>query len=65
MGFRIKIAPGVRVSVHHRHIRTHIGPRIARVHVGQAEQVFQLAVDPNAVRRDRNLQAEPPIFFFP
>jgi hypothetical protein len=44
MGFRIKIAPGVRVSVHHRHIRTHIGPRIARVHVGQAEQVFQLAL---------------------
>jgi hypothetical protein len=34
MGFRVKIAPGVRVSVGSRGARAHVGPRIARVHVG-------------------------------
>jgi hypothetical protein len=46
MGFRIKIAPGVRVSVHHHHIRTHIGPKIARVHVGSGRTGFSTGAGP-------------------
>jgi hypothetical protein len=34
MGFSIKIAPGVRVRASSRGVRTSIGPRVARVHVG-------------------------------
>lgn len=32
--FSFKIAPGVRVSASSRGLRTHLGPRVARVHVG-------------------------------
>jgi len=32
--FSFKIAPGVRVSASSRGLRTHLGPRMARVHVG-------------------------------
>ena len=32
MGFRIKVAPGVRVRVSSRGVRTSVGPRAARVH---------------------------------
>jgi len=34
MGFSVKIAPGVRVRASSRGIRTSIGPRAARLHVG-------------------------------
>ena len=34
MGFSVKIAPGVRVRASSRGVRTSIGPRVARVHVG-------------------------------
>src|SRR3954471_149942 len=34
MGFSFKVAPGVRIRASSRGVRTSIGPRIARVHVG-------------------------------
>lgn len=34
MGFRVKVLPGVRVRVSRRGVRTSLGPRVARVHVG-------------------------------
>lgn len=34
MGFRVKIAPGVRVGVSSRGVGASIGPRVARAHVG-------------------------------
>ena len=34
MSFSVKIAPGVRVRASSRGVRTSIGPRVARVHVG-------------------------------
>lgn len=34
MGFSVKLAPGVRVRASSRGIRTSIGPRAARVHIG-------------------------------
>ena len=46
MGFRIKIAPGVRVSVGHRGVRTHVGPRIARVHVGSGRTGVSTGIGP-------------------
>ena len=34
MGFYVKLAPGVRVRASSRGVRTSLGPRIARLHVG-------------------------------
>src|SRR5437879_2030923 len=34
MGFSIKLAPGVRIRASSRGIRTSLGPRAARVHIG-------------------------------
>ena len=49
MGFRIKIAPGVRISVGRHHVRTHIGPRIARVHVGSGRPGVSTGIGPLTV----------------
>jgi len=46
LGFRIKIAPGVRIRVSSRGVRTSIGPRIARVHVGAGRTGFSTGVGP-------------------
>ena len=40
MGFSVKIAPGVRVRASSRGIRTSIGPRAARLHVGGGRTGF-------------------------
>ena len=40
MGFSVKIAPGVRVRASSRGVRTSIGPRVARVHVGAGRTGF-------------------------
>jgi Protein of unknown function (DUF4236) len=34
MGFSIRLAPGVRIRASSRGIRTSLGPRAARVHIG-------------------------------
>ena len=46
MGFRVRIAPGIRVGVSSRGIRTSVGPRIARVHVGGGRTGFSTGVGP-------------------
>ncbi len=46
MGFSIKIAPGVRVRASSRGIRTSIGPRAARLHVGGGRTGFSTGVGP-------------------
>ena len=51
MGFRIKVAPGVRVSVGHHSVRTHIGPRIARVHVGSGRTGVSTGAGPLTLYR--------------
>jgi hypothetical protein len=46
MGFSVKIAPGVRVRASSRGVRTSIGPRAARVHVGGGRTGFSTGVGP-------------------
>lgn len=46
MGFSIKIAPGVRVRASSRGVRTSIGPRAARLHVGGGRTGFSTGVGP-------------------
>jgi len=46
MGFGVRIMPGVRVRVSRRGIRTSIGPRIARVHVGAGRTGFSTGMGP-------------------
>lgn len=46
MGFRVKIAPGIRVGISSRGVRTSVGPRIARVHVGGGRTGFSTGVGP-------------------
>jgi hypothetical protein len=46
MGFSVKIAPGVRVRASSRGIRTSIGPRAARLHVGGGRTGFSTGVGP-------------------
>jgi hypothetical protein len=46
MGFSVKIAPGVRVRASSRGIRTSIGPRAARLHVGGGRAGFSTGVGP-------------------
>src|SRR5436190_1939789 len=46
MGFSIKLAPGIRVSASSRGVRTSLGPRVARVHVGSGRSGFSTGVGP-------------------
>ncbi len=46
MGFSVRIAPGVRVRASSRGVRTSIGPRAARVHVGGGRTGFSTGVGP-------------------
>ena len=46
MGFSVKIAPGVRVRASSRGVRTSIGPRAARVHIGGGRTGFSTGVGP-------------------
>ena len=46
MGFRIKLAPGVRIRISSRGVRTSVGPRIGRVHVGGGRAGMSTGVGP-------------------
>ncbi|WP_447925137.1 DUF4236 domain-containing protein [Georgenia muralis] len=46
MGFSLKLAPGVRVRVSKRGMRTSLGPRIARVHVGSGRAGVSTGLGP-------------------
>jgi hypothetical protein len=46
MGFSVRIAPGVRVRASSRGVRTSLGPRAARVHVGGGRPGFSTGVGP-------------------
>lgn len=46
MGFSVKLAPGVRVRASSRGIRTSVGPRAARIHVGSGRTGFSTGVGP-------------------
>ena len=46
MGFSVRIAPGIRVRASSRGVRTSIGPRVARVHVGGGRTGFSTGVGP-------------------
>jgi hypothetical protein len=46
MGFSIRLAPGVRVRASSRGIRTSVGPRAARIHVGGGRTGFSTGVGP-------------------
>jgi hypothetical protein len=46
MGFSVKIAPGVRVRASSRGIRTSIGPRAARLHIGGGRPGVSTGVGP-------------------
>jgi hypothetical protein len=46
MGFSVKLAPGVRVRASSRGVRTSLGPRVARVHVGGGRTGFSTGVGP-------------------
>ncbi|SCE94435.1 hypothetical protein GA0070214_103480 [Micromonospora chaiyaphumensis] len=46
MGFSIKLAPGVRIRASSRGIRTSVGPRAARIHVGGGRTGFSSGVGP-------------------
>src|ERR1700710_833417 len=46
MGFSVRIAPGVRVRASSRGVRTSIGPRAARLHVGGGRTGFSTGMGP-------------------
>jgi len=46
VGFSIKLAPGVRIRASSRGIRTSLGPRAARIHVGGGRTGFSTGVGP-------------------
>jgi hypothetical protein len=46
MGFSFKVAPGVRIRASSRGIRTSVGPRAARVHVGSGRTGFSTGAGP-------------------
>ncbi|MEV0569771.1 TerD family protein [Dactylosporangium sp. NPDC050588] len=46
MGFGIRLAPGIRLSVSSRGLRMGVGPRIARVHVGAGRVGFSSGIGP-------------------
>ena len=49
MSFSVKLAPGVRIRASSRGVRTSIGPRAARVHVGSGRTGFSSGVGPFSV----------------
>lgn len=49
MGVSFKVMPGVRVSANKRGMRTSVGPRIARVHVGRGGIGFSSGLGPVSV----------------
>lgn len=49
MGFSVKVAPGVRIRASSRGVRTSIGPRAARVHVGGGRTGVSTGVGPVSV----------------
>lgn len=46
MGFSIRVAPGVRIRASSRGVRTSIGPRVARVHLGAGAPGISTGVGP-------------------
>ncbi|MEU8299749.1 DUF4236 domain-containing protein [Micromonospora sp. NPDC048909] len=46
MGFSIKLAPGVRIRASSRGIRTSVGPRAARVHIGGGRTGISSGIGP-------------------
>jgi hypothetical protein len=46
MGFSVRLAPGVRVRASSRGVRTSLGPRVARVHVGGGRTGFSTGAGP-------------------
>lgn len=46
MGFSVKLAPGVRIRASSRGVRTSLGPRVARVHVGGGRTGVSTGVGP-------------------
>lgn len=46
MGFSIKLAPGVRIRASSRGLRTSIGPRAARVHIGGGRTGISTGIGP-------------------
>jgi len=46
VGFSIRVAPGVRIRASSRGVRTSVGPRIARVHVGGGRTGFSTGLGP-------------------
>ncbi len=46
MGFSVRLAPGVRVRASSRGVRTSLGPRVARVHVGGGRPGVSTGVGP-------------------
>jgi hypothetical protein len=46
MGFSVKITPGIRVRASSRGVRTSLGPRVARVHVGGGRTGVSTGVGP-------------------
>ena len=46
MGFGIRLAPGVRVGISKRGVRTSLGPRIATVHMGAGRAGFSTGLGP-------------------
>ncbi|WP_262285440.1 DUF4236 domain-containing protein [Micromonospora sp. MA102] len=46
VGFSIRLAPGVRIRASSRGIRTSVGPRVARVHIGAGRTGFSSGVGP-------------------
>src|SRR4051812_5446279 len=46
MGFSVRLAPGVRVRASSQGVRTSLGPRVARVHVGSGRTGLSTGVGP-------------------
>jgi hypothetical protein len=46
VGFRVRVAPGVRISASSRGVRAGIGPRAARVHVGTGRSTLSSGAGP-------------------
>lgn len=46
MGFSMRLAPGVKVRISSRGVRTSLGPRVARVHIGAGRTGFSTGIGP-------------------
>lgn len=46
MGFSMRMAPGVRVRISSRGVRTSLGPRVARVHIGAGRTGLSSGIGP-------------------